>query len=72
MGTLSHSLAFRNRLRKNFRHFSKWARRQGLTAYRVYDRDLPEFPFAADWYDGRIHLLHYPRSRSLKDGMAEC
>ena len=53
--------AFENRLRKNARHRRKWARREGLTAYRLYDRDVPGFPFTVDWYDGRVHLVEYPR-----------
>ena len=52
---------FANRLEKNFRHLRRWAKRQGLTAFRVYDRDIPEFPFAVDWYDGRVHMVEYPR-----------
>ena len=55
--------AFRNRLAKNARHWSRWARRRGLGAYRVYDRDLPEFPLAVDCYAAedpalgmRVHL----------------
>ncbi|MEO5699087.1 MAG: class I SAM-dependent methyltransferase [Casimicrobiaceae bacterium] len=43
-------LAFSNRLHKNFRHWSRWARRRDLGAFRFYDRDLPEFPFAIDVY----------------------
>ena len=42
--------AFRNRLAKGARHWGKWARRRGFGAYRVYDRDLPEFPLAIDCY----------------------
>ncbi len=42
--------AFANRLAKNSRHWSKWARRRKLGAFRVYDRDVPEFPFAIDCY----------------------
>lgn len=59
---------FENRLRKNARHFMKWAKRQGLTAFRIYDRDIPEYPYAVDWYDGRIHLVEYPRRRAIKSG----
>lgn len=62
--------AFRNRLRKNFAHWSKWAKRQGLGAYRIYDGDIPDYPFSIDWYQGRIHLLHYPRSRAVERGTA--
>jgi 23S rRNA (cytosine1962-C5)-methyltransferase len=48
-----------NRLQKNFRHFSKWARRQGLSAWRLYDRDLPDFPVAIDVYGPRAHIAEY-------------
>jgi 23S rRNA (cytosine1962-C5)-methyltransferase len=63
--------AFANRLKANHRHWSRWAARQGLTAYRFYDRDIPEFPFAADWYAGRVHLSEYPRRRTLREGALE-
>jgi len=43
--------AFANRLRKNLRHLSKWARREGVTCWRVYDADLPDFAVAVDLYD---------------------
>ena len=32
---------FANRVRKNARHLAKWAKRDGVTCYRVYDRDIP-------------------------------
>lgn len=63
--------AFSNRLAKNLRHFGRWAKRQGLTAYRLYDLDLPEVPWAIDWYAGKIHVAEYPRSREAKSGQAE-
>jgi 23S rRNA (cytosine1962-C5)-methyltransferase len=53
--------AFRNRLAKNARHFSRWAERQHLTAYRVYDRDIPDFPYVVERYGSRVHLIEYPR-----------
>jgi 23S rRNA (cytosine1962-C5)-methyltransferase len=68
---VEQSSAFGNRLRKNFRHFRKWAGRQGLTAFRIYDRDLPEYPSSIDWYEGRIHLIEYPRTSSLARGTAQ-
>jgi len=52
---------FRRRLAKRFRHLSKWARRQEIDAYRIYDRDIPEIPLAIDWYAGRLHLAEYDR-----------
>jgi 23S rRNA (cytosine1962-C5)-methyltransferase len=63
--------AFANRLQKNARHWQKWARRRGLEAFRIYDLDLPEYPFAIDWYLGRVHVMEYPRRSARRDGSAE-
>ena len=57
---------FENRLRKNVKHFRKWAKARGLTAFRVYDRDVPEYTYAVDLYGDRVHLVEYPRRRALK------
>lgn len=62
---------FANRLRKNAKTRLKWARRQGLTAFRLYDLDIPEYPFAVDRYGEYLHVLEYPRRRSMNDGSAE-
>ena len=53
--------AFSNRLRKNRRHWDKWARRRGIGCYRLYDRDIPEFPLAIDWYEGEAHAQVFAR-----------
>ena len=52
---------FRRRLAKRFKHLSKWARRQGIEAFRVYDRDIPEVPLVIDWYAGWLHAAEYDR-----------
>lgn len=51
--------AFANRLGKNIKHLQKWAKRQGIGAWRAYDRDIPQFPFSVDIYADRIHLQEY-------------
>lgn len=56
-----------NRLKKNARHLSKWARREGLNAYRLYDRDIPEFPYAIDRYDDWLHAQLFEGKRPLTD-----
>ncbi len=48
-----------NRLRKNLRHLGKWARREGVTCYRVYDADLPEYALAVDLYEEWVHVQEY-------------
>ncbi len=50
---------FQNRLRKNLRHLRRWARREGISCFRVYDRDIPEIPLTLDLYrdlDGALRL----------------
>lgn len=47
---------FANRVRKNARHLGKWARREHVTCWRVYDRDIPEVPVTLDTYEGSLVL----------------
>ncbi len=61
---------FENRLAKNARHWTKWAKRRGLEAFRVYDLDMPDYPFAVDFYAGRVHVMEYPRRAKVRDGTA--
>ncbi|MEO6316624.1 MAG: class I SAM-dependent methyltransferase [Chitinophagaceae bacterium] len=62
---------FSNRLGKVYRHLSKQARRQGIDCYRLYDRDLPEFPLIIDMYEGRIYLSEYRAKHSLTEEQHE-
>ena len=55
----SGAAAFANRLRKNARHFGKWARRSGVECYRVYDADLPEYAVAIDRYADSAVIAEY-------------
>lgn len=54
-----------NRLRKNLAHFGRWARKQGLSCYRLYDADLPEYSAAIDIYDNRAHVQEYAPPKSI-------
>jgi len=47
---------FINRLKKVARHRGKWARRRNISAYRVYERDIPEHPFIVDVYGKHAHV----------------
>jgi len=57
--------ALLNRLDKTRRHLGKWARREGLEAYRIYDRDMPEFPLAIDLYGEALHVQVFERKRPI-------
>jgi len=48
-----------NRVTKNARHLGKWAKREGVTCWRVYDRDIPEVPITIDTYDGALVINDY-------------
>lgn len=42
---------FANRLAKKYKQLRKWARRNKISCYRIYDRDIPEVPLALDLYE---------------------
>jgi 23S rRNA (guanine2445-N2)-methyltransferase / 23S rRNA (guanine2069-N7)-methyltransferase len=48
---------FANRLRKNLRQLKGWAKSAGVSNYRVYDADLPDFSFAVDLYQSDRLLI---------------
>ena len=52
---------FRRRLAKRSRHLGRWARKQGIEAYRLYDRDIPEIPLVIDRYGDWLHAAEYER-----------
>lgn len=53
---------FVNRIRKNYRHLRKWARRTETNCFRIYDRDIREYPLAIDFYAGRFCIHYFTRA----------
>ena len=70
---------FENRLRKMFRHYDRWARRSGVSCYRVYDADLPDYAVAIDVYNGAgpdagrrwVHVAEYAPPAEIDPARAE-
>lgn len=60
-------IMFRNRLTKVCRHLSKQARRLGISCYRIYDHDLPEFPLRVEIYGDKVYVAEYKRRHGLTD-----
>jgi 23S rRNA (cytosine1962-C5)-methyltransferase len=60
-------LMFINRLTKVYRHVGKQARRQGIQCYRVYDHDLPEFPFCIEFYGDKLYVAEYKRRHGMTE-----
>ncbi len=56
-----------NRIARVFRHRRKWARRSGVTCFRVYEKDIPDQPFICDWYDGEAVVWTLTRTRNETD-----
>jgi len=46
---------FANRLKKNLKKLSRWAKQNHISCYRVYDADLPEYAAAVDIYQGEAY-----------------
>ena len=42
---------FSNRLKKKYKELRKWARKNRISCYRLYDRDIPEVPVSLDLYE---------------------
>ncbi len=61
---------FANRLRKNLKPIGKWARREGVECYRVYDADMPEYSVAVDLYGEWVHVQEYKAPPSIDDAKA--
>ena len=60
-------IMFYNRLQKVYKHRHKQAVRQGISCYRVYDHDLPEFPFCIELYEDKVYLAEYLRRHGMTD-----
>lgn len=69
---------FANRLRKNAKRLGKWARKAGVSCYRLYDADMPEYSAAIDLYTGAgadeglawVHIAEYAPPRNIDPAAA--
>jgi 23S rRNA (guanine2445-N2)-methyltransferase / 23S rRNA (guanine2069-N7)-methyltransferase len=68
----SGSKMFGNRLAKNIKQLKSWAEREGVTCFRLYDADMPEYSFAIDRYtefDGAqtwLYVQEYAAPRTIE------
>jgi 23S rRNA (guanine2445-N2)-methyltransferase / 23S rRNA (guanine2069-N7)-methyltransferase len=68
-------LMLANRLRKNLKNLGRWAKQQGISCYRLYDADMPEYSFAIDVYTDeqqtvRVHMQEYKAPASVSEEAA--
>jgi len=65
---------FANRLKKNLKKLSNWAKQNRIACYRVYDADLPEYAVAVDIYQGDqtwINVQEYEPPKSIDQHKAD-
>jgi len=67
-----------NRINKNLKHLKRWAKRNNISCYRIYDADLPEFSFALDVYQNALdtsiswyHMQEYQAPKNIPPEKAE-
>lgn len=60
-----------NRIQKNLSHLKKWADRQVIECYRVYDADIPEYAFAIDKYRDHFVIQEYMPPKNVPAHLAQ-
>jgi len=61
---------FGNRLRKNLKKMLKWAAKEGVSCFRVYDRDLPDYNISIDLYSKWVHIHEYAPPKTIDPQVA--
>lgn len=69
-----------NRLHKNLKQLDKWAAKNNISCYRLYDADMPEYSAAIDIYRGTalngrqeqiyVHVQEYAAPKSVDEDRA--
>ena len=57
----AQAATFAARLSKLARHLRRLPTKQGITCFRIYERDIPEVPLVVDRYEDHLHLTEYDR-----------
>ncbi|MCC7073730.1 MAG: class I SAM-dependent methyltransferase [Deltaproteobacteria bacterium] len=63
--------ALQARLKKNLRRLEPWARREDVSSFRVYDRDIPEVPLTVDRYQTSEGLFVHVTVFEPRHGVAD-
>lgn len=61
---------FANRLRKNLTARKRWAEKNNVHCYRLYDADMPEYAAAIDVYHDYAHVQEYAPPKSIDPAKA--
>jgi len=59
-----------NRFKKNQRKLDGWRKKSGISCYRLYDADIPEYAVAVDIYDQSIYVQEYAPPNTISEKVA--
>ncbi|MDN7123694.1 bifunctional 23S rRNA (guanine(2069)-N(7))-methyltransferase RlmK/23S rRNA (guanine(2445)-N(2))-methyltransferase RlmL [Pseudidiomarina sp. 1APP75-32.1] len=69
--TKEQSSDLANRLKKNYQKLEKWAAKEGVSAWRLYDADLPEYNAAVDVYNEHVVIQEYAAPKDIPPAVAK-
>jgi 23S rRNA (guanine2445-N2)-methyltransferase / 23S rRNA (guanine2069-N7)-methyltransferase len=62
---------FANRIKKNKKKWGRWAKRNGIECYRIYDADIPEYNVAVDQYQTKAVVHIFQKEQDAGDDRAK-
>ena len=62
---------FANRVKKNKKKWGRWAKKNGVECYRIYDADIPEYNVAVDRYQTKAVVHIFQKERDAGDDRAK-
>jgi len=66
------AVMFANRLQKNRKRLRRWIRSEGISCYRIYDADMPDYAVAVDVYENKwVHVQEYAPPPTIEPETAQ-
>lgn len=68
------AIALKNRLLKNIKRLKRWAEKEKISCYRIYDADLPNYNLAVDLYyseELHVNLQEYQAPKTIAPAVAK-
>lgn len=65
------AVPFANRVKKNYKQLQKWAKKEGIDSYRIYDADIPEYNVAIDVYLDYVVIQEYSAPATIPEAVTK-
>jgi len=65
------AVPFANRVKKNYKQLKKWAKKEGIDSYRIYDADLPDYKVAIDKYQDYVVIQEYTAPMDIPESVTK-